>query len=96
MVGKAQAIPEATRQHRSRTTSKFVRCGKQLCRGGLLDALEDEEYRVQNMLANPLAYAASRDPDTMYVDQALKAPDKKEFLKAMQKEVEAHTEKKQW
>ena len=39
------------------------------------------------MLANPLAYAASRDPDTMYVDQALRAPDKKEFLKAMQKEV---------
>jgi hypothetical protein len=32
----------------------------------------------------------------MYVDQALKAPDKREFLKAMQKEVEAHTEKKHW
>ena len=51
---------------------------------------------MQDMLANPLAYAASRDPDTMYVDQALKAPDKKEFLKAMQKEVDAHTEKKHW
>ncbi len=49
---------------------------------------------MQNMLANPLAYAASRDPDTMYVDQALKAPDKKDFLKAMQKEIEAHTENK--
>ncbi len=36
------------------------------------------------------------DPDTMYMDQALKAPDKKEFLKAMQKEVEAHMEKKHW
>ena len=64
--------------------------------GALSDALEEEEYRVQDMLANPLAYAASRDPDTMYVDQALKAPDKKEFLKAMKKEVEAHTEMKHW
>ena len=55
--------------------------------------LKKRSTAVQDMLANPLAYAASRDPDTMYVDQALKAPDKKEFLKAMQKEVEAHTER---
>ena len=33
-----------------------------------------------------LAHKASVDPDTMYLHQAMKEPDRKEFLKAMQKE----------
>ncbi len=36
-----------------------------------------------------LAYAASTDPDTMYLHQAMKEPDKDEFIKAMQQEVDA-------
>lgn len=36
---------------------------------------------------NPLAYKASTDPDTMYMHQAMKQPDKVEFVKAMEKEV---------
>lgn len=35
-----------------------------------------------------IAYAASKDPDTMYLHEAMKQPDKPQFLKAMQKEVE--------
>ena len=34
-----------------------------------------------------LAYKASTDPDTMYMHEAMKEPDHKEFLKAMEKEV---------
>lgn len=37
---------------------------------------------------HPLAYKASTDPDIMYLHQAMKEPDKHEFVKAMQKEVE--------
>ena len=39
-----------------------------------------------------MAYAASADPDTMYMHEAMQQPDKEEFLKAMEKEVSAHFE----
>jgi Reverse transcriptase (RNA-dependent DNA polymerase)/GAG-pre-integrase domain len=55
------------------------------------DCLEtDHEY------LHPLAMNASSDPDIMYLDKALKAPDRVEFVKAMEKEVRAHTESKNW
>ena len=34
-----------------------------------------------------LAYKATSDPDTMYLHQAMKEPDRKQFLKAMEKEM---------
>ncbi len=34
-----------------------------------------------------MAFKATSDPDTMYLHDAMKEPDKKEFLVAMQKEV---------
>jgi hypothetical protein len=43
-----------------------------------------------------LAYAASADPDTMYLHEALKQPDRKQFLEAMVKEVEAQTANGNW
>ena len=43
---------------------------------------------------DPIAYMAkSGDPDTMYLDDALKAPDRNEFIKAMQHEVAQHEER---
>jgi hypothetical protein len=36
--------------------------------------------------------ATSADPDTMYLYEAMKEPDKEQFLEAMEKEVSAHTE----
>ena len=35
-----------------------------------------------------LTYKASTDPDTMYMHEAMREPDKVKFLKAMEKEVE--------
>ena len=40
-----------------------------------------------------LAFAASADPDTMYYHEAMREPDRAEFIKAMEKEVKSHTEK---
>ena len=49
----------------------------------------DYDSMTDNERDNPLhAYKAVADPDTMYLHQAMKEPDRKEFLKAMQKEVE--------
>ena len=46
-----------------------------------LDNVEgDAKYRIQQDMEDPIAIAASNDPDTMYVDQALKEPDRKEFI----------------
>ena len=55
-----------------------------------------EEDRESN-LENPLqAYAASADPDTMYLHEALRQPDRHKFIEAMQKEVEDHISKGVW
>ena len=40
------------------------------------------------IVADAMAYAASKDPDVMYLHEAMKQPDKPQFLKAMTKEVE--------
>jgi hypothetical protein len=42
------------------------------------------------------AFAASADPDTMYLHEAMKQPDKKQFIEAMQKEIEAHEKRGHW
>jgi hypothetical protein len=44
----------------------------------------------------PVAYKATNDPDTLYMHEALKAPDAKEFKKAMIKEVQDQTQRKHW
>jgi hypothetical protein len=43
-----------------------------------------------------LAYSASADPDTMYYHEAMREPDSAEFIKAMAKEVQSHTENEVW
>ncbi len=45
---------------------------------------------------HPVAYAASSDPDVMYFHEILREPDKHEFLKSMQKEIDGHNENKNW
>ena len=47
-------------------------------------------------MKDPLAFLASQQQDTMYYHQALKEPDRDEFIKAIVKEVNDHTERKHW
>jgi Reverse transcriptase (RNA-dependent DNA polymerase) len=47
-------------------------------------------------VTDPSALAASSDPDGMYLDQAMKQPDRKQFKEAMRKEVQSHTDSKNW
>jgi hypothetical protein len=44
----------------------------------------------------PVAYKATNGPDTLCMHEALKAPDAKEFKKAMIKEVQDQTHWKHW
>jgi hypothetical protein len=41
-------------------------------------------------------FAASADPNTMYLHKAMKEPDKAQFLEAMQEEVQAHSNNQLW
>jgi hypothetical protein len=47
-------------------------------------------------ITHPIAYAASSDPDTMHLHQALQQPDAEEFRKAMKKELEDHERRGHW
>ena len=45
--------------------------------------LHEEDLKIQNDMDDPIAFKASTDPDTMYFHQAMKAPDRKQFLEAI-------------
>jgi hypothetical protein len=45
---------------------------------------QDDSLTQDNGL---LAYKAKADPDTIYLHQALKEPDREKFIKAMEKEI---------
>jgi hypothetical protein len=57
-----------------------------------LQAAEEELAGVNRMMS----LAASSYPDILYLHEALAADDRVEFIKAMQREVQAHVENKNW
>ena len=60
------------------------------------DLWEIEDYEVQERMQNPIAFAVSADPDTMYHHEAMQQPDRAKFLEAMEAEVESHQSKGHW
>lgn len=60
-------------------------------------AQEDPWEEEQNLLLHPFCLAGKAgDPDTMYLDQALKEPDRAQFIDAMKKEVDSHETRQHW
>eukprot|EP00957_Ditylum_brightwellii_P010854 822814-Ditylum_brightwellii.AAC.1 len=47
-------------------------------------------------MQQPLAFLSQSDPDTMQYHQAMKQPDWAQFIKAIVREVNTHTEKRHW
>jgi hypothetical protein len=45
---------------------------------------------------HPIAFAASSDPDTLYLHEAMKQPDADQFIKAMAEEIQAHEDNHHW
>ena len=54
------------------------------------EAMHQYDYKIQDDMQDPLAYLASSDPDIMYFDQAMKQPNRKEFLNAAIIEINIH------
>ena len=51
---------------------------------------------TSRQMLNPMAFLSTANKDTMYFDQAMRAPDSNEFVKAVIKEVNDHIERKHW
>lgn len=60
------------------------------------EVFNDGGYEIQEQLTDPIAFAASNNPDIMYVEQALKEPDAPQFRAAMEAEVQAHVDGEHW
>jgi Reverse transcriptase (RNA-dependent DNA polymerase)/GAG-pre-integrase domain len=56
----------------------------------------DSSHEAVTSFVDPVAYAASSDPDVMYLHEAMKQPDREEFVRAMSKEIKSHTENENW
>ena len=52
--------------------------------------MHQDDYKIKDDMQYPLAYLARSDPDTMYFDQAMKEPERKEFLNTAIREVNSH------
>jgi hypothetical protein len=57
---------------------------------------EIQDYETQCAMADPIAFTASSNSNTMYLHEALHAPDRTEFIKAMEQEVKDHEERQHW
>ena len=61
------------------------------------DAYHQEDYVTQELMDDPIAFAASSNPDILYHHEAMKQPDRLKFLDAMMvQELNAHIDNKNW
>ena len=100
--GGSQVIGTVTRAGRAtRLTTRMMESVQQQQDGIVVlyeswEVFHDQAYDIQDQMENPIAFVATSNPDVMYMDQAMKEPDSKEFEKAMISEVTAHTDNKHW
>ena len=61
-----------------------------------LDSWDSKQAAIDHGTIDPIAFLASNDPDVMYYDLAMKAPDAVEFSKACKDEIAAHHDNGNW
>ncbi len=59
------------------------------------DLFHDSHLELQERMRNPIAFHAEMMGDIMYLQQALRQPDAKEFVNAV-KEINGHVDNKNW
>ena len=42
--------------------------------------MHEEDYELQDQMTDPIAFLATNNKDTLYYHEAMKAPDREEFL----------------
>ena len=101
----AQAVPPARQTCSGRVVRNTPRYDQSVsqCNQGLVawevlldqDNREDvptaeSQYAIQKAMENPMAFAATTNPDILYWDQAMKAPDRDKFIEAVRIELDGH------
>ena len=56
----------------------------------------DSHLELQERMRRPIAFLAEMMGDIMYLHQALRQPDSREFVEAVIKEVNGHVDRKHW
>ena len=96
--------PSLRRSNRTRIpTTKFLQSVSQhhltfetIAFNSYYEAMHEDDYELQDQMTDPIAFLATNNKDTLYYHEAMKAPDREEFLKAMQKEFDSHMKKKHY
>jgi hypothetical protein len=60
------------------------------------DALQEDDYRIQDDMRYPVAFTSATDEGNMYYNQAMRAPDKQNFVEVAVKEIYDHITSKHW
>jgi hypothetical protein len=60
------------------------------------DRLHDSHLDLQDCMRHPIAFLAEMMGDVMYLHQALRQPDSREFVEAVIKEVNGHVDNDHW
>ena len=58
--------------------------------------MAQRQNEIQKGMQEPMVYAASVNPDIMYLHEVMKVPDHDQFKKAMDKELQDHIAHKHW
>ena len=88
------SIPVVTHTTRS---GRAVRTPSRFLHANVAVANYDGTNELINQNTHPLvAFAASSNPDILTLNEAMAAPDAKQFRRAMLKEVRAHEERNHW
>jgi hypothetical protein len=60
------------------------------------DLFHDAHLELQERMQNPIVFHAEMMGDIMYLQQALRQPDAKEFVQAVVKEINRHVDSEYW
>jgi hypothetical protein len=70
-----------------RTRTRVIRRPQRLIEvaySSYYESMHEEDYKLQDMLQDPISFLSKHgDPDTMYFHQAMRQPDREEFIKAI-------------
>ena len=58
------------------------------------ETIHQEDYKLQDSMNDPIAFAAKDGIDTLYYGQAMRDADRKNFIDAMVKEVKDNVDRK--
>ena len=58
--------------------------------------MAQSQYEIQKGMQEPVMYAASMNPDIMYLHEAMNVPERDQFERAMDKELQNHIARRHW